>query len=303
MDFLSGGIGQDAFHGHGSPIGGNTGIATDVGNFDTYKDEFDLTKPIHKKAEAKDVAATELGIQAALAGLAAVANNQTNFPIAGRIRYLGTGEYLVKVGPDEEITPDPASPSPVGWVKVKFDGTWTDNDPRPSALERFLKARDSREFWTVLLHRAVTHTFNETYDPFRHYFQADYEALDSRLTEPGTFIEGLTGDGTTSAALALSPPEFEIDAMKASLKLGDWLSALASPTAALAGIADGQAYAITKVFTKSGVDYITLYNPSGFDRGLTATGALDQSGRAVDDGFITISATEFFNNFETGYVN
>jgi hypothetical protein len=304
QDSISGGLGQDRFTGHGA-TGGNTGAPELEGNFDTYRDEFDLTRPIHRKAEPKDVAPTELGIEAALAGLAAVANKQSSFSIASRIRYLGTGEYLVKLGPDEETNPDPGSPNAFGWLKVEFDGTWTDNDPMPSAQERFPRARDSREFWTILLHRAVTQSFNNTYDPLTHYEQAEYEGLDSRLTDPGSFIEGLTGASPTSFSLSPTPPDgFTFADIKENLSLGFWLCAEASATATLDGIEDGQAYAITRVATIKGVNYITLYNPSGFDRGSDPLGAaLDQTGKAINDGFITISAADFFANFVNGHVN
>jgi hypothetical protein len=81
------------------------------------------------------------------------------------------------------------------------------------------------------------------------------------------------------------------------------LTAVSKAAPTVAGLAASQAYAITKAFSAAGVNYITLYNPSGFDRGATATGALDETGKVSDNGFITITADEFFNNFATGYVN
>ena len=51
------------------------------------------------------------------------------------------------------------------------------------------------------------------------------------------------------------------------------------------------------------MQYITLYNPSGRDRGATAGLPLDEKGIPKDDGFITIAASEFFDNFVTGYKN
>jgi hypothetical protein len=293
-DILSGGFGIDSFTGHGT----NVGDALDVNNFDTYRDEFDLSRPINIRAEVKDIAVTELGIQAALGGIAAVANNQTNFKIASRIRYLGSGEYLVKLGLDEDIS------SIGGWVPVQFNGTWTDNDPRPSAQERFLPKRDAREFWTILVHRAVAQSLTGTYDPFVHYDQATYEGLHTSLTNSSDFIGELTGvlPGTPIAL----PGGFSFIDLKASLPLGAWFTAQAvPPVTPLAGIAENQFYAVTRVFTVLGVNYITLYNASGFDHGVAATptNTLDQFGKPVDDGFITLKESDFLANFATLYRN
>jgi Ca2+-binding RTX toxin-like protein len=302
QDLLSGGLGQDTFIGDGV-TGGNSGSPTDEGNFDTYKDEFDLTKPIlGKSASVKDIAPTELAIQPVLAGLAAVANNQTNFNIAGRIRYLGDGDYLVKLGKSDEINPDPSSPNPFGWVPVHFDGTWTDNDPRPSAQERFPNARDSREFWPILFDRAIATSFNASYDPLSYYTQADYENLDARLTHPEAVVEEVTGAGSTIFALSPSPPAgFTVNDIKTDLALGKWLTVTASGSPGL-GLQADQAYAITNVKTGKKGNFITLYNPSGFDKGTSPLGTID-IGKPADDGFITLSESDFFANFVTGNVN
>src|SRR5262249_61168909 len=119
-DLVSGGTGRDFLIGHGAAAPGS---ATFVSNFDTYKDESDLTKPIFGKAEPRDLAVTELGIQDALAGIAAVANKQGDFNIANRIRYLGSGEYLVKLGLPDDISDDPSNPNPFGWGPGSVAGT------------------------------------------------------------------------------------------------------------------------------------------------------------------------------------
>ena len=82
-----------------------------------------------------------------------------------------------------------------------------------------------------------------------------------------------------------------------------WVTVQTAASPTVGGLAGNQSYAVTAV-SRDGL-FITLYNPSGFDKGLTAGGALDETGRAADDGFITISVTEFYNatNFATGYVN
>ena len=302
QDIISGGLGQDSFVGHGT-TGGNSGQATLEGNFDTYRDEYNLALPVNKKLETKDIAPTELDITAALAGIAAVAGNQSAFNITTRLRYLGTGEFLVKLGPSDEINPDPGSPNPVGWVPVQFDGSWTDNDPRPNGAERFALAKDSREFWTVLLHRAVTQSFNGAYDPFAWYSQADYEILDARLTDSGDVIEGLTGNGAATFDLSTSPAGFNFAAITSNLVSGLWLTAQSKAMPTLVGIQASHSYSITKAFVSSGIEYLTLYNASGFDGGAVSGATIDQKGKISDDGFITIKATDFFANFGFGFVN
>ena len=221
MDVLSGGTGRDTMVGHGAAA---TGIATDAANFDTYKDEFDLTKPVFGKAEPKDVAITELGIQDALAGLASVANKQGDFVIASRIRYLGTGEYLVKLGSPDDISEDPGNPNPFGWVSVSFNGTWTDNDPRPSAGERFLPATvatEQREFWTILLHRAVAQMLVPGYDPFLHS-----PTVDPALSDTANVVDTLTGHAPGSVTLSSNPPDgFTFADIQGGLPAGQWFSA------------------------------------------------------------------------------
>ena len=298
-DLLSGGLNRDFFVGHGP---GAPGAAADAGNFDTYQDEFDLTRPVFGKAAPGDVAVTELGIQDALAGFASVANKPGDFNIASRIRYLGSGEYLVKLGPAGDIDEDPGNPNPFGYVQVHFDGTWTDNEPRPSAGERFLAPTvitEQREFWTILYHRAVALSLVPGYDPFLWT-----PTVDPAMTDTGGVVETMTGRPADVFVLSSSPPPgFTFTDMQSNLAAGSWLSAKTKAVPTLTGLAGNQAYAITKAFTLNGVNFITLYNPSGRDRGVNPTGALDQAGVAKDDGFITISETDFFNNFVVGYEN
>jgi Ca2+-binding RTX toxin-like protein len=308
MDTLSGGLNRDFFVGHGTSVGG-TGVATDAANFDTYKDEFVPTKPIFGKAEPRDLATTELGIHDALAGFASIANAQADFNIAGRLRYLGSGDYLVKLGPSDPGGDDPNNPSGTGWVPVSFDGTWTDNDPRPNAQERFSApsvATEMREFWSVLMHRAVVQSIAPGYDPFTYYSQADYENLDGigagPLTNPGEVLEELSGRAP-AVVPAANDPGFTFADIQSMLKAPFWITVEAEAAPALSGIVANQAYAVTKAFTAGGQNYFTLYNPSGRDTA-NAGQTLDQNVAAgKDDGFITLREDEFYANFATAYVN
>jgi Ca2+-binding RTX toxin-like protein len=294
QDTESGGLGRDFFVGHGTTAPG-TGSPTDEANFDTYKDEFNLAKPIFVRAEAKDIAEVELGIDDTLAGLAAIAANPSDYNLAGRIRYLGTGEYLVKLG----------DPDGFNWVPVNFDGTWTDNDARPSAGERFLPpiSRASQpEFWTVLFARArlAVRTQN-TFDPFAWIDQTAFDTLTAGIANPGEAVADLTDLAPTAFNV---PAQITFANVVSALADHRWLTVTAAATP-MTGLTGGQSYAITKAFHTLAGDFITLYNPAGFDRGLAATGALDASGAVRDDGFITLSASDFFNatNFATVYSN
>lgn len=296
MDLLSGGLGRDFFIGHGLSAPGS---ATDAANFDTYKDEFDLTKPVFGlRASTRGVAVTELGIHDALAGLASLANTPSNFNIKSRIRYLGTGEYLVQLG----TTDDLGEPNPFGWVPVSFDGTWTDNDPRPSAAERFIPTAlgtEMREFWTILFHRAVAQTMVPGYDPFVYS-----ATVDPALTNPGNVLKVLTGSNPNVYDLSGGAPTgFTFGEIQEDVNAGFSLTARSKSIPTLSGIAGDQGYAITRAFTSGGVNYITLYNPSGRDRDIDPGLPLDQVGIPRDDGFVTITESAFFDNFATGYVN
>jgi Ca2+-binding RTX toxin-like protein len=299
-DTLSGGLGRDTFFGFNRPTDAPVGGVdpTDADNFDTYKDEFDFTKPIFGKPSGLAVAATELDISDTLSALGAIVDNQSNFNIAGRLRYLGSGEYLVKVGDVNGFD----------WVPVSFDGTWTDNDALPNAQERFLKATvtgEKREFWPLLFHRArMAGKGTFTFDT--HISQTDYDTLS---VNSGVAVEELSGKPQDVASPftfvgTTPPPNFGFTDIQGLLAAFRWLTVKTAAAPTLAGLQGGQSYAITGVSTKGG-QFIQLYNTTGYDRGVPGTGTLDATGTAKNDGFITVSVTDFFNvaNFTTAYVN
>ena len=288
-DTLSGGLNRDVFYGFVRPTDGVPGGVdpTDVDNFDTYKDEFDFTKPIlGKKPSGLGIAATELDISDTLSALGAIADNQSNFNIAGRIRYLGTGEYLVKVGDVNGFD----------WVPVSFDGTWTDNDARPNAQERFLPAKtasEKREFWPLLFHRArMAGKGTFTFDTF--ISQGDYDTLS---VSPGAAVEDLSGKpqaaGSPFAFSGMTPPTgFGFTDIQGLLSTFHWLTVRTAGAPTLAGLQGGQSYAITGTLSFQGTNYIQLYNTTGFDTGVAGTANLDPGARQENDGFITVSVTD-----------
>lgn len=299
-DTLSGGLGRDTFTGHGAAAPGDR---TTADNFDTYQDEFDFTKPINGKATALALAATELDISDTLSALGSIVNSPSNFNLAGRLRYLGSGDYLVKLG-DVNGT---------DWVPVNFNGTWTDNDAKPSAQERFTAATSSsekREFWPLLFHRArMAGKGTFTFDTY-----IDQPAYDALSVSPGLAVEELSAH-PQSAANPTSPIAFVGTAPPAGFGFSDiqtllatfrWLTVKTAVTPALAGLQGDQAYSIVGAFNYKGTNYIKLYNTTGYDSGVAGTTVLDPGTAAKkNDGFITVSVTDFYNsaNFATAYVN
>lgn len=305
QDTLSGGLGRDFFFGHGP---GAVGSATDAANFDTYKDEFDFSKPINVKAEAADLAFTELNTSETLGALASIVNAPADFNLAGRIRYLGTGDYKVRLG-------DPASNN---WVDVHFDGTWTDNDPMPNAGERSLPVTaptERREFWALLFHRARMASI-PGYSPDVYIDQATYNGL---AGTSGQAVSDISGRGE-SVTLPSSPITFVGTNIPASFGTADITTLLKSPkwltvrTAATpvgtTGLVGDQTYAIVGVVSSGvGVNkktYLKLYNVSGFDKNSNlSTDFVDPTGAKKNDGFITVQDVDFYNatNIATAYVN
>jgi Ca2+-binding RTX toxin-like protein len=300
-DTLSGGLGRDVFQGY-VRVGDTAPLVDpyDADNFDTYKDEFDFTKPIFGKPSALAIMATELDISDTLSALTAIVDNPSNFNIAGRIRYLGAGEFLVKVGDVNGFD----------WVPVSFDGTWTDNDALPNAQERFLKptaASEKREFWPLLFHRArMAGKGTFTFDT--HVSQVDYDTLS---VNPGLAVEELSGKPQDVASPftfvgTTPPPNFGFTDIQGLLNSFRWLTVrtVAAPTNI--SLLSNQAYAITGAFSFRGTNYIQLYHTYGYDSA-TPNGGTQDPGTAAqkNDGFITISVANFFNdaNFATAWVN
>jgi Ca2+-binding RTX toxin-like protein len=292
-DTLSGGTGVDVFVGHGPGAPGDP-LAAD--NFDTYQDTFDPTKPVlGKTPSVKGIAASELNIQAGLAALAAIANKPADFNFAGRVRYLGAGDYLIKLGSPDDL-------DPILNQRVHFDGTWTDNDPRPGGLERFPKAKAAPEFWTVLFHRAMMQSLDPGYDPSVPQTAVEYAAL---VPDPGTAVDILAGLPPTQFIFSgTTPPSgLTVSDVRASLAAPLWITVQSASAPTLSGLAANQSYTVTAV-SKDG-KFITLYNPSGFDRGTSTGTPLDETGKPIDDGYITINVSEFYdgNNFARAFVN
>lgn len=297
-DTLNGGLNRDIFIGHGTNVNG-TGSANALENFDTYKDSFNLTKPINGTAEPLDLQMTELNISHTLSALATISNSKSNYNFAGRIRHLGSGEYLVKLG---DIAGN-------DWVPVNFDGTWTDNDAAPNAQERALPVTsglEKQEFWSLLFHRA--HMSRRGFNHQLAITQGDYDLM---VTSPSTAMTDLTGkvdlpgSPFTFAGLT-SPVGFGFADIVRHLASNRWLTVHTTANPELPGLQGNMSYAITKAFVSSGINYISLYNPTGFDKGIAGiTEHVDAVGVKKNNGLITIKATDFFNsaNFVSAWMH
>jgi Ca2+-binding RTX toxin-like protein len=306
MDLLSGSTGRDRFVGHGTTAVG-TGLATDPENFDTYQDEFNLGKAFFGAPSLLDLQTTELGIDDSLAALGAIVAKPGKYNLTGRIRYLGTSNYLVKLGDIDGAE----------WVPVHFDGTWSDSDPMPSARERFLSATSGTQqqaFWSILFHRARMASAVPTFSPLSYYSQSDYESLWTSMAtveSPSRAITDYTGESVDATLLSGStaPGGLSYQDLVTLLAQGKRIMAVSDTTTSYVGLDANQAYTITRVFKAkvNGVltELITLYNPSGFDQGTAGSATLDKSGTIKNDGYITIPLAEFYldSNFATVFVN
>ena len=292
-DFLSGGAGRDQFFGSNGETNWNT-----AQNFDTFQDDFDLKTPIFNTASKLDVVQQEAGNCQTLAAMAEMASQGGTAAIQEDIKYLGGTNYQVHLWGEGK------------WVNVKFDGTWTDNDPKPSGQERdaLNPNGDARpEFWTVLMSRARLSTFGV--DSFTHYTSEAWDKINDkfkgRLCSSSDALYQFTGWKATNTDIG----KVTFDSLQKSLANGDWV--IASSFAAsdkkhentASGIIGGHAYAVTRVFVENGKKFVELYNPWGKDGHRTIDNAPSATKR--DDGVVTLSWADFTStsNFSQVHVS
>jgi hypothetical protein len=283
-DFLSGGAGRDGFWGSNGESNWNT-----AQNFDTFQDDFDLSKPIFNTASKYDIVQQEAGNCQTLAAMAEIASQGGTAAIQEDIKYLGGTSYQVHL-------------HGVGkWVNVKFDGTWTDNDPRPSGQERdaMNPSREARpEFWTVLMSRARLSQYG--IDSFKYYSSSDWskinDSYNGRLCSSADALYQFTGWKSTTTDIS----KVTFESLQKSLANGDWVVASSfggsdkkheNPTT---GIVGSHAYAVTRVFVENGKKYVELYNPWGKDGNRTIDNAPSATKR--DDGVVTLAWADFANS-------
>lgn len=269
-DTLSGGAGDDQLNGHGFGIG----LADARQNFDTYRDDFDLWHPAATGAgPATPLQKGELDDPGYLSALSALGPAD----VRAAIRVVTRGTYDVYLAGDRRT------------VRVTFDGSWTDNDPKPAG-------GSAPDFSLILMHRARLIALG--LDPNRYYSNADWDALNARtggrLYDPADALRQFTGRGVARS----TPAQADFDALKAKLDQGAAAVAYsfhsATRTANPAGVMGNTDYAVRRLFTdSSGRKWVELYNPLGTDSG---NGRLmDNAPGAVkmNDGVVTLTWDDF----------
>jgi Ca2+-binding RTX toxin-like protein len=272
-DSLSGGSGNDLLDGHGFGLGS----AYADRNFDSYQDEFDLWRPIPlsvttatkfpslQKGEFENT-----GFLAALAALSPA-------DVKAMIHVVAKGTYDVYLPGDRRT------------IRLTFDGTWNDNDPKPFN-------GSSPGFAMILLNRARLISLG--IDPNRYYSKADWDAQNTRtggrLYDPADALRQFTGR-TVSRAL---PSVADFATLKNRLDRG--AAAVAFSFRANAPMTNGSLvsantnYVVRRLFTdSSGRQWVELFNPLGVDVGDgrlmdNAPGAVRQN-----DGVVTMTWNDF----------
>ena len=194
-DTLSGGSGVDLLDGHGFGVGSALAAA----NFDTYQDEFDLWRPIPTSlSTAARLPVLQKG-QLENTGFLAALGSLSAADVKADIRVVAKGIYDVYLPGDRRT------------IRVTFNGTWSDNDPKPFD-------GSSPGFALILLSRARLYSFG--IDPSRYYSKADWDALNirtgRRLYDPADALRQFTGRTVSH----LAPYSARFTTMKSQLDRG-----------------------------------------------------------------------------------
>jgi hypothetical protein len=268
QDTIAGGSGSDHFDGHGFGLG----VASAAQNFDTYRNDFDLWRPLPPATPTAIVMRGNLANTGYLAGLEAIglADMRAN------IRVVGKGQFDVSLPGDRRT------------IRVNFDGTWNDNDPMPID-------GPNPSFSLILLNRARLISFG--IDPSRYYSQADFDAANARsggrLYSPADTLRQFTGRAVQTSY----PPSANFWSLKAKVDAGAAAVATSysadSLTANPRAVLPNTNYTVRRLFTDAaGRQWVELGNPLGTDRG---DGSLaDNAPGSVqrDDGIITLPFAE-----------
>lgn len=254
QDYVDGGVGNDALQ-------GGTG-------FDTFKNVFPDFDTVDE-SDPEDVRQGLSGTCVILSSLQAISNS--GIDLSGRITQISDKYYRV-----------PIYRQGTGWVNqvVYFDGSWTDNDPAPTA--------DGNP-WVLIYQRAFLQEKGVNWsDPdsanwARKYggaFQqvdAAFYALLGRAQYVGSRTGGLLDSDLTMMrnAFAANKPTIMLSRPQASTVSAD-LTRL--------GIIPSHAYSLVGFGTKNGQTTIKMRNPWGTD-GPVLYG--------VDDGIIEITWSDF----------
>lgn len=278
-DTLIGGSGADDFDGHGFGMG----AADAERNFDTYQDEFDLWRPIATWSSSP-IRKGELDDPGYLAALASLSEAD----VKKAIRVVAKGVFDVTLPGDRRT------------IRMNFDGTWNDNDPKPAAAS-------NPSFALILLNRARLISFG--IDPDRRYTNEEWDKQNlrtgGRLYDAASALRQFTG----RSVAWLNPYSVDFNTLKTRIEGGASAIALISRstkrTANSAGVMGDTEYVVRRLFTDAtGRRWVELCNPLGTDCG---DGQLmDKAPGAIlqNDGIVTMNWDEFrkWSNFTALYV-
>lgn len=272
-DRLYGGTGNDQVYGGGDQdyIDGGHGLDTLAGGtgFDTYHNLYANGDAV-TESDPEDVRQGLGGTCVILSSLQAVSG--TGVDLAGRITKVGTNQYAV-----------PMFRPGAGWVNqiVYYDGTWTDNDPAPTA---------DGNAWVLLYQRAYLQECGVNWaDTNASAWASRYGSTFQNVDR--AFI-ALTGHSTWNGAVNGSVTDSQLAAMRSNFAQHRAQIVLSRPSNSAAaadmtrlGIVTSHAYSVEGFgYTSTGEVTVTLRNPWGTD-GPKAYGA--------NDGIITLKWSDF----------
>lgn len=253
QDYVDGGVGSDNLQG---------GIG-----FDTFKNVFPGADLLDQ-ADPEDVRQGLSGTCVILASLQAVVG--TGVDLSAKVRQIAANYYAVPIYRIGE-----------GWVNqvVFFDGTWTDNDPTPTA---------DGAGWPLLYQRAFLQEMGVNWtDPNAANWATKYG---SRFQNVDAALIALTGKATYLGSRLSWLLESDLNALKFALANNRSQIALTRPTGSMTteinrlGLISSHAYAIVGVAVKNGQTVIRLRNPWGSDGPVTI---------GANDGIIEIAWADF----------
>jgi RTX calcium-binding nonapeptide repeat (4 copies)/Calpain family cysteine protease len=254
QDYIDGGAGSDNLQ-------GGTG-------FDTFKSVFPGVDVLDQ-SDPEDVRQGLSGTCVILASLQAVTNSGVD--LSAKVRQISANYYSV-----------PIYRPGTGWVNqvVFFDGTWTDNDPTPTA---------DGAAWPLLYQRAFLQEMGVNWaDPDSANWATKYG---NRFQNVDSGLVALTGKanyfGSRPGGSLL---DSDLTAMRAALTSKRPEIALTRPTGTMTadlnrlGLIPSHAYAIVGFGVKNGQTTIRLRNPWGTDGPVTF---------GANDGIIEIAWSDF----------
>lgn len=283
-DTIQGMRGNDLLTGGTAGVNGATIAERDKlfggDGFDRYTDAFNLNDPTYDAVYVDDVQQGETPTCATLASIASATKQGAR--LENNIKVLGRNRYEVNLlGKGKQI--------------VSFDGSFNDNDP--------LLNDGNPDFWVILLHRARLQAYG--IDVSKQYTEAQWDSFHSKsgnkLFNAGQALKDFTNWTASYTSIGSANAQKMADA----LKRGDYIVASSfgsakSKGANPLGIVGGHAYSVMAVYKDGTTWKVRLYNPWGSDSSGGKTIDSAAGGTAKDDGFITLTWSQFASSTNFG---